>query len=106
MKNPTDGADGGTDETGTAALMLMMAGVFVMWFLFFRINTVEQVFEESVWESQGNRNALILYQKSRFSLSILFTDSFSLIRHFKIQTGCMLIYHRFLYGKRCLCSAL
>lgn len=52
-----------------AALMLMMAGVFVMWFLFFRINTVEQVFEESVWESQGNRNALILYQKSRFSLT-------------------------------------
>lgn len=52
-----------------AALMLMVAGVFVMWFLFFRINTVEQVFEESVWESQGNRNALILYQKSRFSLT-------------------------------------
>lgn len=52
-----------------AAFVFMMAGVFVMWFLFFRINTVEQVYEESVWESQGNRNALILYQKSRFSLT-------------------------------------
>ena len=47
----------------------MVAGVSVMWLLFFRINTVEQKSEESVWASKGTGNALILYQKSRFSLT-------------------------------------
>ena len=47
----------------------MVAGVSVMGFCFFRIKTVEQKSEESVWASKGTGNALILYQKSRFSLT-------------------------------------